>query len=252
MNARISFFADYEELVLRVARVVLIVLASVSFLAVPAVLVWLGFTLSKPAEMNYKQILYVPTFDSMDIRWNSSPRVRRDSASTTKIPPVLLETIDTIDTLYQLVGRDEQKFSEMYDLQEFYLLLIEPFAEFDEPNTYDIDFLLELNGFTESMAQNELLKRIADADSRSTTIIETMLQFRDEYLINLDGALASIASQSSAHGWNRMVTSLLVLQTLSVCITIFVVSTVCLLGFHVGLKRRGLESTPTTSTLSDE
>lgn len=252
MNQRRSFFADYEVLVLKVARVVLIVLASISFLAIPVTLVWLGISFTKPTEINYKHILYVPSYETMNL--NSRPRsaARTEGAKATKLPPIMNETIETIDSLYQLVGREEQKFSETYDLHQFYTSLVEPFAKFEKPNYYDIDYLLELKLYTESMSQDELLKRIADVDARTAAIVDSIFKFRDEYLINLEGALATVESRSSAQGWNRMVTSLLVLQVLSVCITAFVVSAVCLLGFHLGLKRQGLVAKPSNLVTNDE
>lgn len=252
MNIRRSFLADYEGLVLKVARVVLVMLASISFLAIPVTLVWLGITLTKSEEANYKQVLYVPTYESIDATWRPSTGVRTADVKTVKLPPVMDETIETIDSLYQLVGREEQKFSESYDLQQFYASLRAPFAKFEEPNYYDIDFLLELKQFTESMAQDELLKRITDVDVRTAAIIESIFKFRDEYLVNLDGALAIVESGATEHGWNRMVTYLLVLQILSVCITAFVVSTVCLLGFHIGLRRQELAGTPSNTTVNNE
>lgn len=252
MNNRRSFFADYESLVLKVARVVLVVLATISFLAIPVVLVWLGTTLTKSEEANYKHALYVPTYESIDATWRPSSGMRAGDVNTLKLPPVMDETIETIDSLYQLVGREEQKFSESYDLQQFYASLIEPFAKFEEPNYYDIDFLLELKRFTESMAQDELLKRITDVDVRTAAIVESTFKFRDEYLINLNGALATLESGATAHGRNRIVTYLLVLQILSVCITSFVVSTVCLLGFHVGLKRQEFAAAPSNMKVNNE
>ena len=251
MNGRRSFFAGYEVLVLKVARVVFIALATVSFLAIPGALVWLGFTLTKPEEINYKHILLVPSYESIDASWRPPSGVRTGSDAR-ELPPIMNQTIETIDSLYQLVGREEQKFSETHDLQQFYNTLIEPFEEFEKPNYYDFDFLLELKLYTESMVQDELLKRIADVDVRTTAIVDSIFKFRDEYLINLEGALAIVESRSTANGWNRMVTSLLVLQVLSVCITVFVVSAVCLLGFHLGMKRQGQEATPFNVTKDDE
>lgn len=251
MNVRRSFFASYEELVLKVARVVLIMLATVSFLAIPGALVWLGFTMSKPAEMNYKHILLVPSYESIDATWRPSSGVRTES-NVTELPPLMNQTVETIDSLYQLVGREEQKFSQTYDLQQFYTALIEPFTKFEQSNYYDFDFLLALKLFTESMAKDELLKRITDVDVRTTAIVDSIFKFRDQYLINLEGALAIVESRSTTDGWNRMVTSLLVLQVLSVCVTAFIVSAVCLLGFHLGLKRQGQVATPFTSIENDE
>lgn len=252
MNSRRSFFAGYEVLVLKVARVVLIVLASISFLAIPVAIVWLGITLTKPAEINYKHVLYVPTYESIDLTWRPRTAVRTEEAIATKLPPIMNDTVESIDSLYQLVGRVEQKFSETYDLLQFYNSLIEPFAKFQKPNYYDIDFLLELKHYAATMSQDELLKRIADVDTRTTAIVDSIFKFRDEYLINLDGALATVESRSTTQGWNRMVTSFLVLQVLSVSITAFVVSAMCLLGFHVGLKRQDVAATPTNLTISDE
>ncbi len=252
MNIRRSVFADYEVLVLKVARVVLILLATISFLAIPGTLVWLGISLTKPAEMNYKHVLYVPPYESIDSTWRPRSSVSAEDARETKLPPIVYETIETIDSLYQLVGREEEKFSESYDLQQFYTSLMAPFAKFEEPNYYDVDFLFELKLFTESMVRDELLKRMADVDARTAAIVDLTYKFRDEYLINLDGALATVESTSTAHGWTRMVTSLLVLQALSVCITVFVVSAVCLLGFRVGLNRPGHSAALTASSMNDE
>ncbi|MYD44814.1 MAG: hypothetical protein F4W92_00455 [Gammaproteobacteria bacterium] len=252
MSLRRSRFADYEAFVLKVARVVLVALASISFLAIPIALVWLGFTMAKPTGIDYKHNLYVPTYESIDASWRPSAGVRTEDLNAAKIPPVMNETIETIDSLYQLVGREEQKFSETHDLQQFHTALIEPFAKFEDPNTYDIDFLIELKQYAESMVQDELLKRIADVNARTTAIVDSIFKFRDKYLINLDGALATVESRSTEHGWNRMVTSLLVLQVLSVCITLFVVSAVCLLGFRVGLNHEGRAAVPSTSTIYDE
>lgn len=253
MSMTRSVFADYEVLVLKVARVVLIVLATVTFLTIVGALVWIAVMWIKPDNTNYKNIMYVPSYESIESAWSSSSSAEGVTAAIdTKIPPVLNETVETIDSLYQLVGREEQKFSEIIDLADLHTHLVDPFVVFDQPNNYAVDFLIELEKYAQAMAADELLKRIADVNARTETIVDSITEFRDDYVINLEGALATVEARSSTHWLNRMVSSLVVLQVLSACITAFVVSTICLLGFHIAMRRQDLLSKLTTSSVTDE
>lgn len=236
----ISLFANYEVVVLKVARVVLLVIATITFLATIGIIAWLAFTWIKPAGTNYRDIMSVPVYEPIESAWQStSSSGRTDEVIQTKLPPVMNETIATIDSLYQLVGREEPKFSERDDLEQFYTELVAPFDDFEKPNSYATEFLLDLTRFVKSMTEDELLKRIVDVDMRTTTIVDTIFKFRDDYEINLRGALATSADRSATHGRNKTLTSMVTLQVLSVCVTVFVVSTVCLLGFHMSMQRQG-------------
>ena len=235
-----SFFVNYEQLVLKVARVMLILLATASFFVVFGALVWLAFLWIKPIGVDYKDTMAVPEYESIDSAWRSNlPNQETSEVSDVKFPPVFEDILETVDSLYQLVGRDEKKFSDREGLEEFYATLIEPFGIFDQPNRYTTDFLLELKFYTDAMVKDELLKRIADVDERTTSIVDSIVRFRNDYIDNLRDALDSIEERSSSNRWNRMVTSILALQVLSICITAFVISTICLLGFHVVSQRDG-------------
>ena len=244
--------ANYEAFLLKVARVVLIALATISFLAITATLVWLVITWLNPVESNYKKILYVPQYESIDAAWNSQSSEGTLETTVVELPTTMNETVEVIDTLYQLVGREEQKFSEIVDLQEFYALLVEPIAEFEPPDYYVADYLFELSLYTRNMAKDELLKRIADVNVRTDTIVEAMFKFRDEYAINLDGALATMETRAAAHSSDRTISSFLVLQVLSACVTVFLVSAICLLGFHIVMQRQQRTITQTVTGTNNE
>lgn len=252
MNGSRFLLANYEALVLKVARVVLIALATISFLAITGTLVWLVITWVKPVESNYKKNLNVPQYESIDAAWVSQSVEATPETNGVEIPLVMNETVEVIDSLYQLVGREEQKFSEIVDLQEFYLRLVEPIAEFEPPDYYVVDYLFELSLYTRSMAKDELLKRIADVDVRTETIVEAMFKFRDEYVINLDGALATMEARASAHSTDRTLSSFLVLQVLVICVSAFLVSAICLLGFHIVMQRQRQNTVQTVSDTENE
>ena len=253
MSTTRSLFANYEVLVLRVARVVLVVLATLTFITIIVALIWITVMWIKPTNTNYKHIMNVPSYASIESEWNSSFSAEdANAAIVKKIPPVLAETVETLDSLYQLVGRKEQRFSETIDVTALHTHLVAPFSAFDQPDQYAVDFLIELEKYAHAMVEDELLKRIADVNVRTQTIMDSLTEFRDDYVINLEGALATMETRSSTHWLNRMVSSLVVLQVLSVCITAFVVSTVCLLGFHLAMQRQGLLSTLATSSANDE
>lgn len=242
-----SLFVNYEQLLLKVARVVLVLLATCSFIVVVGVLVWLTFSWIKPIGESYKDSMLVPVYESIGSAWSSTPSEEQTSESAdSKLPPVFDDILETVDSLYQLVGREEPKFSEKKDVKKFYAILVEPFHSFDQRESFAIDFLIELRSYTQSMAKDELLKRIADVEVRTTTIEDSIFQFQDDYLENLRRALDTVAEQSTTLSWNRMVTSTLALQVLSVCLTAFVVATMCLLGFHVVAQRQGNSMTKTT------
>lgn len=235
-----SFFVNYEQLVLRVARIALVLLATASFLVVIGAFAWLAYLWIKPIGVGYKDTMVVPEYESIDSTWRSTlPRQETSELTDVKFPPVFDDILASVDQLYQLVGRNEEKFSEREGLGELYTTLIEPFGNFDQPKSYTTDFLLELKFYSDAMVKDELLKRIADVDERTTTIVNSIFRFRNEYIENLHGALDSVAERSSSNKWNRMVTSILALQVVSICITAFVVSTICLLGFHVVSQRAG-------------
>ena len=232
----ISRFVNYEVFVLKVARVMLLVIATITFLAIIGTIVWLAFTWIKPAGTKYRDLMSVPVYEPIQSEWQStSESGGTKEAIHTILPPVMNETITTIDSLYQLVGRVEPKFSERDDLAQFYNALVAPFDHFEKPNSYATEFLLDLQLFVKSMSEDELLKRITNVEVRTARIVDSIFKFRDDYEANLREALATSADRSATDGWNKTVTSMVTLQVLSVCVTAFVVS---LLGFHLSMQRQ--------------
>ena len=240
MDIQGSIFAYYENFILKVARIVLALLATLTFIATIGAVVWLAFFWIVPVTVNYKNTMVVPPYETIGSNWTSTPLAEGTREATNKkLPPVLDETVEIVDSLYQLVGREERKFSENEDVQEFYTTLVEPFGVFDRSETFTTEFLIELKWYAQSMAKDELLKRIADVEVRTTAIVDSIFQFRDKYITNLHDALATAEARSATHISNRMMTSFVVLQILSICMLAFVVSAICLLGFHIATRKHG-------------
>ena len=241
---------NYEQLVIKVARVVLVVLATIAFLAIIGVLVWLVFLWTKPTNTDYKSVLVVPPYESMASEWSSTlPAEGRKIETPQSVPPVFTETIELVDSLYQLVGREEPKFSEKVELGTYYSSLVEPFEVLHTQNKLAIDFLIELKSYAQSMTKDELLKRVADVEERTQTIVDSTFEFRDRYLANLQVALTTADELSDKNLSNRMVTSSFVLQILCICLVVFVVSAICLFGFRLSSQKQGrLEATHTGRT----
>lgn len=244
----------YERLLIIVARFALVVLSTISLLAITGTLVWIVFAWINLASTSYQDVMKVPTYETIDSTWKSIPQEEANrKSSELKVPPIYYDSIEIIDSLYQLVGREEPKFSEQENSYEFYARLVQPFGGFDqrESTKYTTDFLIEFKSFTQSMTKDELLKRIANVEDRTTLIVDSIFQFRDAYIENLRVALAKLAEQSATQGWNRSVTSSLTMQVLIVCVVAFVVSSICLLGFQVVRSRPTQPSIQTVANESD-
>ena len=249
-----SILANYVELVLKVARVVLVLLATVAFVSIIGALIWLVFLWTKPTSADYKSILVVPPYEPIASEW--LPRLSTEARkveTAARLPPVFIETLEIVDSLYQLVGREEPKFSEHEEIANYYSSLVEPFGVLGTQNNVTIDFLIELKSYARSMTNDELLKRIADVEERTQTILDSIFEFRDQYVTNLRVALATADELTDKNLSHRMVTSSFVLQVLCVCLVAFVGSAICLFGFQLATQKQGhIASTVTPIERNEE
>ena len=205
----IGWFCKLENHVVNLARVVLVLLGCLGLAAAVGCLVWTGVAAVRPTDIKFEDLMIAPTYG--ELREQLLP-VPRGTPATTSLEATnglqqafsnfegrLLAIAQSLDKQYQLVGRQERKFSEIYSSRSLFEQLVQPdLAGFLDDEMIMDHYLDALQLFATDVSNDELISRIADTTARTSTIIEALRRFNAGYVEQLENSVLAAAALSSA------------------------------------------------------
>ena len=211
-----------ENYVIDSVRVFLLLTGGLMAAASLILLLWAGFAAFQPTETDIRDNLKAPTFAELRSRLlpvasesaSNSP-IDADQGSQVHDSPFegrLRAVTETLDKQYNLVGREEKKFSESYSSERLEALLIERDLEEYRSNNSVMDHYLDsLQKFASDLSNDAMVSRIADTAARTSLILNAINEFQAEYLYALDISThaALVESSQAKTAKASLVTSLL-------------------------------------------
>ncbi len=176
--------------------------------AATVLLLWAGFAAFQPTETAIRDNLKAPAYSELRSRLlpvasesaNSTP-IDADQSSPVQDSPFearLRVVTETLDKQYNLVGREEKKFSDSYSPQRLEALLIAgDLEEFRSDNSVMDHYLDSLQKFATDLSTDAMLSRIADTSARTSLILNAINEFQAEYLYALDISTHAALVESS-------------------------------------------------------
>ena len=174
---------------------VLVLIVGISVLFALILVVWLAILLVNPINDSLGLHFEKPTYAAVKIDWypyaevESSTKVEIDNRE-------LLAVFVTLDDLYGLVGRDEQPFSENPELLGLAADLSTGFPAGVRQEKWRQEFFRDLRAFASELANDNALKRIADGQERTRTILTALRSYHHWYTDELNMASAKAHSES--------------------------------------------------------
>lgn len=243
-----SLFERIETYVIATLRIVLVAVGALAILAIAGLIVWAAWIVIVPNNVDHREFLTAPSYAELRKELLPTPDATSPDGSTEvssqelqhsqQVSSPYIERLSgvttTLDKQYNIAGREESKFSETVSAGDLERVLI--YQGLDSTFFLDEvadDYLAALQEFATEIADDEILSRIADTNSRTSIIVEAIDKFHDEYVLRLVDAYDSASVLSTQQSSSESLVLNLLLVSLSVSFTTLLMACLVLLVFRI-------------------
>lgn len=209
----------------------LVVLSALSMAAAFVILVWLVVLITQPVSTHFETYFEPPSYTEIRVDWYNPSEMQ--TASAFRVEDEHLQNIfSRLDALYGLVGRREPTFSERDASAQLAGQLFFGISNPDDPEVVSRRYIADVLSFATQLSEDEALKRVADGDKRTATILSAMLAYRDKYSDNLTRARHMAAQKTLSMSSQRDASIKIYLNILAVvALTLFASAIAALVFF---------------------
>lgn len=244
-----GWFERIETYVTAALRVILVAVGALTILALAGLLVWTAWALIVPNNVDHREFLTAPSYAEFRNELLPTPGTAPSSpgnpqASSQKAggsqqvrsPYIdqLSSVTSTLDKQYNIAGRQEKKFSATVPASQLEQELIDQglASRFNLEEVVD-DYLAALQELANEIADDAVLSRIADTNSRTSIILNAINKFHDEYVLRLDNSYGFASTLTAEQNAAETLTLTFLMWSLSAGFTIFLMAALILAVFRI-------------------